>query len=133
MPSPFYKLVDQRAAALAQQLINVSSQQKTVNNQQANTYTPSRGDNGLILSSLAANVFINTSVFNPGDIFYVHNSSSANTLTITPNTGVTIYAAGASVTAAPLTGNRFLAPKGFATLNCVGANTFVITTGSGVF
>jgi hypothetical protein len=138
MPSPVYKLINQQATALATQIATAAitaSQTKTFSNAaQATNYTPTANDVGQIINMAVAsgNVFVVASSNKLGDVFHVFNSSSG-TITVTQNTNVTIYLAGATVGAAASTGNRTLASKGYATLTCVGANNYVISSGSGVF
>ena len=60
-------------------------------------------------------------IFYSGNAVSVYNNSSAN-VTITQNTSVTLNWAGTANT-----GNRILQQKGFATIICVAANTFVVS------
>lgn len=94
-------------------------------------YTITIGDTGkMILASgntaATANVFIPTNVFFTGNTVMIVNQST-NNVTVTQNSGVTMFLAGSTTS-----GNRTLSGKGIATLICVGANNFIIS-GAGVF
>ena len=130
--NPLYVVINRVAAKLAANAVN-SSYTKTFSIQSSG-YTASNTDVGSIISIPSGNVYIVPSVHKPGDQFHIYNSNSTNTLTITQNTGINIHFSNTvGVTANSLTGNRLLAPRGFATMTCVAANTYVISTGSGVF
>ena len=94
----------------------------------ANSYIMANNDLGNIITVISGNVYIRTdSSFAPGSILRVFNNSSSFS-TITQNSGVTLYMANSVNSAAQAaTGNRFLSPRGYATITCVAANTFVIT------
>ena len=134
--NPLYTYIDKRISNLGFTVANsavAASYTKAFSNQTSG-YAASNTDVGGIISVPSGNVFIKPSVHNPGDQIHIYNSNSTNTLTITQNTGVTIhYSNVLSATANSLTGNRILAPRGFATLTCVAPNNYVISTGSGVF
>jgi hypothetical protein len=75
--------------------------------------------------NVSTGVVINSSTgFTTGDAVTIYNNSSGN-ITITA-TGITLYAAGTS-----LTGNRTLAQRGLVTVLCVASDTYVIA-GSGI-
>lgn len=95
-----------------------------VNNQTA-AYLLTAADAGKFISLTTANVFVPTLVFSAGQVVSVYNNSAA-VITITQNTGVTMYLAGTATT-----GNRSLAQRGVATILCVAANTFA-ASGAGL-
>ena len=80
---------------------------------------------GANVSATQNTIFIPTSVFSSGNTVTIYNNSAA-VLTLTQNSGVTMYLAGTSTT-----GNRSIAQRGFAQLYCVFANNFVVS-GTGV-
>lgn len=93
-------------------------------------YTITIADTGKMVlangnTSSSANVFVPNSVFSTGNTVMITNIST-NTVTITQNSGVTMFLAGSTTS-----GNRTLAGKGIATIVCVGANNFIIS-GAGV-
>jgi hypothetical protein len=65
-------------------------------------------------------IYVPNATFGAGNTVSVYNNSSSS-ITITQNSGVTMYLGGTSTT-----GNRTLAQRGLATIYCVAANTFVI-------
>ena len=65
-------------------------------------------------------IYVPNATFGAGNTISVYNNSSAS-ITITQNSGVTMYLGGTATT-----GNRTLAQRGLATVYCVAANTFVI-------
>lgn len=141
MPSPINKAIDRRAAILAAQAANSAVVQSRTKDFAfpSVSYTPAANDVGKCISVAAgisrSNVFVRGNIYKTGDQFFVHNSS-ANTLTITQNTGVTIYMPNTiSSTTEAATGNRLLAPRGIVTLLCTDSstNTFVVMNGIGVF
>jgi hypothetical protein len=73
-------------------------------------------------TAATANVFVPNTVFFVGNTIMITNQSTSN-VTITQNSGVTMFLAGN----AAAVGNRTLAGKGIATLICVGANNFIIS------
>ena len=93
----------------------------------SNSYIIANNDLGNIITVAAGNVYITTnSSFAPGSVMRVWNNSSSFT-TITQNTGTTIYLANSTNSSVQaLTGNRYLSPRGLATITCVAANTFVV-------
>lgn len=93
-------------------------------------YTITIADTGKMVlangnTSSTANVFVPNSVFSTGNTVMITNIST-NTVTITQNSGVTMFLAGTN-----LSGNRTLSGRGIATLICIGANNFIIS-GAGV-
>ena len=98
----------------------------------ANSYIMANSDLGNIITVISGNVYLKTdSSFAPGSILRVFNNSSSFS-TITQNSGVTLYMANSSnAQVQALTGNRFISPRGYCTITCVAANTFVVT-GTGV-
>lgn len=93
-------------------------------------YTITISDTGKMVlangnTNSTANVFIPNNVFFTGNTLMITNIST-NTVTITQNSGVTMFLAGSTTS-----GNRTLAGKGIATIVCVGANNFIIS-GAGV-
>lgn len=89
-------------------------------------YTITISDTGKMVlangnTNSTANVFIPNNVFFTGNTLMITNIST-NTVTITQNSGVTMFLAGTTTT-----GNRSLASKGIATLMCVSANNFIIS------
>ena len=138
--NPLYTYIDKRISNLGFTVANSAAQTavtasftKSFSTQNTG-YAAANTDVGGIISVSSGNVFITVKAHNPGDQIHIYNANSTNTLTITQNTGVTIhYPNTTNVTANSLTGNRLLSPRGFATLTCVAANTYVISTGSGVF
>ena len=89
------------------------------------SYILSALDTGKTISITTGNVFVTTSVFSSGKAVSIYNNSSG-TITITQNSGVTIYLSGQGTT-----GNRYVSQRGFVTLLCVSPNTF-ISIGSGL-
>jgi hypothetical protein len=73
-------------------------------------------------TAATANVFVPNTVFFIGNTIMITNQSTSN-VTITQNSGVTMFLAGN----AAAVGNRTLAGKGIATIICVGANNFIIS------
>ena len=134
MPNPMLKLINQQAILLAQQLVNASNQTKTFSTQTVTSaYAATKSDAGQIITVSSGTVYITPGIFNPGDIIYIYNSSNS-AISITPNTGAAIYLAnGSSSSGAAASGTRTLAGKGYTHITCVAANTFVISSGSGVF
>lgn len=103
----------------------LSSGLRNVNYQTAN-YILSLTDVGKLVVANSPNVFVTGSVFSAGQNIEIYNNTAAN-ITVTQNTGVTMFLSGTATT-----GNRTLAQRGYATLTCVvGSNTFVIS-GSGL-
>lgn len=100
--------------------------------ERANSYIMANSDLGNIITVISGNVYLRTdSSFTPGSILRVFNNSSSFS-TITQNSGVTLYMANNSnAQVQALTGNRFISPRGYCTITCVAANTFVVT-GTGV-
>jgi hypothetical protein len=92
-------------------------------NSKSSGYIADITDTGKVISTTGANVFVTSSVFSPGNTFYIH--AAAGTVTITQNTSVSLRYAGG------LTGNRTLSQYGFATIICVATDTFVVY-GNGV-
>lgn len=83
------------------------------------------------VNSGTSNVFINPLTFDKGSILRFFNNTGSR-LTITQNTGTTIYYANTSNSLGePQTGNRFISHTGYVTLTSITSNTFVIT-GSGI-
>ena len=138
--NPLYTYIDKRIANLGFTVANTAANvavkasfTKSFSIQNTG-YSAANTDVGGIISVSSGNVFITVKAHNPGDQIHIYNANSTNTLTITQNTGVTIHFPNTTnVTASSLSGNRILAPRGFATLTCVAPNTYVISTGSGVF
>jgi len=138
--NPLYTYIDKRIANLGFTVANTAANvavkasfTKSFSTQNTG-YSAANTDVGGIISVSSGNVFITVKAHNPGDQIHIYNANSTNTLTITQNTGVTIHFPNTTnVTASSLSGNRILAPRGFATLTCVAPNTYVISTGSGVF
>ena len=138
--NPLYTYIDKRISNLGFTVANSAAQTavtasftKSFSTQNTG-YAAANTDVGGIISVSSGNVFITVKAHNPGDQIHIYNANSTNTLTITQNTGVTIHFPNTTnVTASSLSGNRILAPRGFATLTCVAPNTYVISTGSGVF
>lgn len=94
-------------------------------------YTITIGDTGKMVlangnTSSTSNVFIPNNVFFTGNTVMIVNQST-NNVTVTQNSGVTMFLAGSTST-----GNRTLSGKGIATVLCVGANNFIIS-GAGLF
>lgn len=81
-------------------------------------YTLVVGDNGKFIDS-AGNVTVPSGVFSKGMNVLIYNNTTGNISVV--SSGVTVYLAGVGTT-----GTRTLAQKGFATLLCVGSNTFSI-------
>lgn len=78
-----------------------------------------------------SNVHITPLTFGVGDFFMVFNNTDSQ-ITITQNTGVTLYLPNiANTQGAAATGNRNVAARGYVTITTVAANTFVIH-GTGV-
>ena len=136
MSNPINKLIAAKATILANQIAatldnNLSTKaftNPTSNYQAANT------DVGRIISMPTGNLFLSTLVHNPGDAFEVFNNNATSSITITQNTGVTLYYANTSNSSgAPATGNRILSAKGRAMIGCVAANTYTISSGFGIF
>lgn len=81
-------------------------------------------DTGRIISTSAA-IYVPNTVFFAGNVVSVYNNSGLS-ITLTQNSSVTMHLSGTATT-----GNRTLAQRGFATIRCIAANTFVIS-GSGL-
>lgn len=93
-------------------------------NSQTVSYQIATTDAGKTISSNAG-ITVNGAILYAGFMVSIFNNSAAN-ITITSGANTTMYLAGTATT-----GNRTLAQRGFATVQCVAANTFVIT-GAGV-
>ena len=96
-----------------------------ISNQPA-PYIAANTDNGQLVIVNAGTVTINSGIFTPGQNFSIYNSNNTTSQTITQGTGVNLQLAGTL-----LVGNRSLSQRGFATVICVAANTFIIS-GAGV-
>ena len=84
---------------------------------------------GLVITDTGKTVSTSSTIFVPAGIFYAGNviclyNNSSSSITVTQNTNVTLYQVGKATT-----GNRTLAQRGFASIICVDANTFVISGG----
>ncbi len=90
-------------------------------------YFVANTDSGRVLTMTRGNVFITSnSRFQQGEFFRIYNNS-VNTIVVTQNTGTTLHFHNASnVLANTLTGNRQIGPRGYVTVTCVEANTFII-------
>ena len=86
-------------------------------------YTLTAADQGTHIAITTGGVTVPSGVFAAGDAISIYNNSAASQ-TITQGAGVTLYIAGTATT-----GNRTLAQRGFVTILCVAANTFVINGG----
>lgn len=93
-------------------------------NTQTTSYQLAVVDNGRTVSTNAG-ITVNGAILGANQVYTILNNSNSN-ITITQGTGATMYLAGTANT-----GNRILAQKGFATIYCYAANTFLIT-GAGV-
>ena len=105
---------------------NWSNTQTYVTNYQTANYILLGTDIGKLVVANGPNVFVTANTFTPGQNIFLYNNTAAN-VTITQNTSVTLYLPGNPAS----TGNRTMLQRGFATLTCVLANTFVVT-GTGV-
>lgn len=96
------------------------------------THTVRTSDIGKVVASNSGIIFITDSFHNSGDNFYIHNSNTTANIIITQNSTVTIYRANTSNAGAlPTSGSFNLAPKGYITMTCIDANTYVVT-GTGI-
>lgn len=93
-------------------------------NTQSVAYGLATTDHGKTIST-SANVTVPNAVFSAGEVVTIYNNSTGS-ITVLPNTSVTMYLSGTATT-----GNRTLAQRGLATVLCVAANTFVIS-GAGI-
>ena len=84
-------------------------------------------DAGNVLHVTTGNVFITTNAtFRQGEFFRIYNNS-VNTITITQNSGSTLHFHNTTnVLANTLTGNRLIGPRGYVTVTCVHANTYIV-------
>lgn len=89
-------------------------------NSQTTSYQVANTDAGRTISTNSG-ITVNGAVLYASFNVDIFNNSAAN-VTITSGGGVTMHLAGTATT-----GNRTLAQRGFATLRCVAANTFVIS------
>lgn len=89
-------------------------------NPQTLNYGITVADTGKIVSANAG-IFVPNTVFTSGQTVMVYNNTAAS-ITITPNSSVTMFLAGTSNTSV-----RNLSQRGLATIVCVLANTFVIS------
>lgn len=89
-------------------------------NTQASPYALSLNDTGKVIST-TTNVFVPNGIFSSGHTISVFNSSAV-TINIIANSGVTFRLAGASNNQ-----NKLLAQNGVATIICVAANNFVLS------
>ena len=105
---------------------NWSNTQTYVTNYQTANYILLGTDIGKLVVANGPNVFVTANTFTPGQNIFLYNNTAAN-VTITQNTSVTLFLPGNPAS----TGNRTMLQRGFATLTCVLANTFVVT-GTGV-
>ena len=94
-------------------------------NSKTSAYTLIASDIGKHISITTGGVAVPSGVFAVGDAISIYNNS-ANTQTITQNSGVTLRLAGSANT-----GNRSLAQYGVCTVLCVDTNVFV-ATGAGI-
>jgi hypothetical protein len=92
---------------------------------QSASYILAIGDLGRLIIANGANIYVTSGVFTSGQNISVYNNTAVN-LTITQNTGATLYLAGGATA-----GNRTLAQRGYATISCLFGNTFVVS-GTGV-
>jgi len=91
-------------------------------NVKTSTYTLQLSDHGKFIST-ASGVTVPANIFSAGQSITIYNSSALD-ITITQDSGVTMYQIGTDTT-----GNRTLTQKGLATIICVATNTFVIAGG----
>jgi hypothetical protein len=84
-------------------------------------YTLVAGDTGKYINTTSGGVIVPSATFTNGDTISIYNNSGSNQ-TIFQGSSVTMYLAGTATT-----GDRTLAQRGFATVICVGSNTFAIT------
>jgi len=92
-------------------------------NSQTSAYVLVKSDVGKFISITTGGVTVPNAVFSVGENISIYNNSGSSQ-TITSASDITMYRVGTSTT-----GNRTLAQRGFATLLCVAANTFVISGG----
>lgn len=86
------------------------------------SYTMTLADTGkMIVSSAGAIVYVPNAVFGSGNTIVVYNNS-AGTLSVSPNSSVTLYKAGSNTT-----GSQTIQSYGMATMICIRANAFVIS------
>ena len=93
------------------------------------SFAASNTDIGKVISISVpdSNVHIMPIVFEVGDTIKFFNNTDTR-ITITSNSGVTIYLPNSANTfAVAETGNRYLGPRGFVTLTTVAANTFIVS------
>jgi len=90
-------------------------------NNRGAAYTAAIGDTGRVISISAGGVTIPSAVFSEGQAVSIYNRSNSSQ-TITQGSGLTMYQAGTTNT-----GNRTLAPRGFATIWFEAGNICVIS------
>lgn len=90
-------------------------------NNRGAAYTAAIGDTGRVISISAGGVTIPSAVFSEGQALSIYNRSNSSQ-TITQGSGLTMYQAGTTNT-----GNRTLAPRGFATIWFEAGNICVIS------
>lgn len=91
-------------------------------NRQSTPYGLAITDTGKTVST-SSTIFVPAGIFYPGNVVCLYNNSGSS-ITVTQNSSVTLYQVGTATT-----GNRTLAQRGFASVICVDANTFVISGG----
>lgn len=119
------------ARAAANAALAVASSKSRLITERANTgpHVAANLDIGKVISinQGVANVFIQTGVFGQGDFFMVFNNTDSQ-ITLTQNTGVTIYLPNvANTQGAAATGNRNVAARGYATLTAIANDRFVLS------
>lgn len=117
--------------AAANAALAVAALKSRVIAEMANTgpYVAANTDIGKVINinQGVANVFILPAVFNQGDFMMIFNNTDSQ-ITLTQNTGVTLYLPNVSNTqGAAASGNRNVAARGYVTLTTVAANTFVVS------
>lgn len=90
-------------------------------------YATKSTDVGKTVSSNSGNVFVPAGVHSPGDTIYIHNNNTTSNITVTQNSGVTIYRANVTLGHPANTGNFYVSPKGYVTLICTEPNIFVVS------
>jgi hypothetical protein len=90
-------------------------------NNRGAAYTAAIGDTGRVISISAGGVTIPSAVFSEGQAVSIYNRSNSSQ-TITQGSGLTMYQAGTTNT-----GNRTLAPRGFATIWFEAGNICVVS------
>lgn len=91
-------------------------------NSQSSSYTLVSGDVGKLVSIASSSLNVPSSTFNSGSVIIIYNNTSTN-MTVSPNSGVTLYKSGTSTT-----GSINLYPRSIAYLTCVDTNTFVLSS-----